>query len=137
MKTRFLFLFFLIALVAADASAGLLDGTSWKVQVVPTTKTANKDVPRFEDVLTFARGRLLSRELKRRGIRAVSYQAKGTPDFYNWETTPIVRSRPAVQWDGVIKDQDIKGNLKWVTKDGRVLYFFINGKKELSAAGEG
>lgn len=136
MKTRIFALFFFIALVAANASGGLLDGTAWKVQVVPTTKTADKDVPRFEDVLTFARGRLLSRELKHRGIGAVTYQAKGTPDFYNWETVPIVRGRPVAQWDGVIKDQDIKGNLKWVTKDGRVLYFFINGKKVLGEAGE-
>lgn len=130
MKTTPLFATLLAwLLMIAHVSAGLLDGTEWKVQVVPTRQTANKDAKRFEDVLTFERGRLTSRELKGKGVRAVRYEATGNPDFYNWETAPVVRGKKRAQWDGVIKEQDITGNLKWVTGDGRVLYYFINGKK--------
>ncbi len=114
----------------ASASAELLDGSSWSVQVIPTRPTAAKGVERFEDVLTFSRGRLSSRELRRKGIGPVSYSAKGTPDFLNWETPPVLRKRSKAQWDGVTKDGDLKGNLEWVTRDGRVLYFYLRGTKD-------
>ena len=116
-------------LMTAHASAGLLDGTAWKVQAVPTRQTAEKSAKPFEDVLTFSRGRLTSRELKRSGIGAVDYSATGTKDFLNWETAPVLRARNKAQWDGVIKEENIKGTLKWVTRDGRVLYYYLNGKK--------
>ncbi len=113
----------------ASASAELLDGSSWSVQVKPTRQTAAKGVERFEDVLTFSRGRLTSRELKRSGIGAVDYSAKGSKDFLNWETAPVLRERNKAEWGGVIKEENIKGTLKWVTRDGRVLYYYLNGEK--------
>jgi hypothetical protein len=133
MKRRLLFSFlFFSALTLANASAGLLDGTEWQVQMVPTSETANKEAPdakRFDDVLTFARGQLVSKELKGKKVGAVPYSATGNPNFYNWQTPPIVRGKNKVQWDGVIKGTTLKGNLKWTTRDGRVLYFFVNGEK--------
>ncbi len=113
----------------ASASAGLLDGTAWEVQVKPTRQTAAKGAKPFEDVLTFSRGRLTSRELKRSGIGAVDYSAKGSKDFLNWETAPVLRERNKAEWGGVIKEENIKGTLKWVTRDGRVLYYYLNGEK--------
>lgn len=115
--------------MTASASAGLLDGTAWEVQVTPTRQTAAKGAKPFEDVLTFSRGRLTSRELKRSGIGAVDYSAKGTKDFLNWETAPVLRERNKAEWGGVIKEENIKGTLKWVTRDGRVLYYYLNGEK--------
>ncbi|MEO5721794.1 MAG: hypothetical protein ABIR71_10030 [Chthoniobacterales bacterium] len=133
MKQRLLFFFLLCsALTLATASAGLLDGTEWQVQVVPTKETANKEAPearRFDDVLTFAKGKLVSQELKGKKVGAVRYSATGNPDFYNWTTAPVLRGKNKAQWDGVIKGATLKGNLKWTTRDGRVLYFFVNGKK--------
>ena len=116
-------------LMIATASAGLLDGTAWEVQAVPTRQTAAKGAESFEDVLTFSRGRVFSRELRRLGIGPVPYTAEGTKDFLNWETAPILRPRSKAQWEGVIKEQDITGTLKWITRDGRELYYFINGQK--------
>ena len=116
-------------LMIRTASAGLLDGTAWEVQAVPTRQTAAKGAESFGDVLTFSRGRVSSRELRRSGIGLVSYTAQGTKDFLNWETAPILRARNSAQWEGVIKEQDITGTLKWVTRDGRELYYFINGQK--------
>ena len=117
--------FFLIG----TAAAGLLDGTAREVQAVPTRQTAAKGAESLEDVLTFSRGRVSSRELKRSGIGPVPYTAQGTKDFLNWETAPILRARNKAQWEGVIKEQDITGTLKWITRDGRELYYFINGQK--------
>ncbi len=128
---KVLFLTFLIpfGFLTTNASAGLLDGTQWKVEVVPTRQTADKDAQRFEDVLSFSRDRLASKELKQRGLGPVRYQATGTPAFYNWETAPVLRGKNKAQWDGVVKGETIKGNLRWVTKDGRTLYYYVNGTK--------
>lgn len=91
--------------MTASASAGLLDGTAWEVQMKPTLQTAAKGAKPFEDVLTFSRCRLTSRELKRSGIGAVDYSAKGSKDFLNWETAPVLRERNKAEWDGVIKEE--------------------------------
>ncbi len=129
MKTNSLAFLIFLSFLSTNASAGLLDGTRWNVQVVPTRQTANKDAQRFEDVLSFARDRLTSKELKQRGLGPVRYQATGTPAFYNWETAPVLRGKNKAHWEGVVKGQNIKGNLKWVTRDGRTLYYYVNGKK--------
>lgn len=130
MKTRLsLQLLALSLLLTATAAAGALDGTAWTVQAVPTVETANKGAKRFNDVLTFAGGKVTSKELQRFGIGAFAYTATGTKDFANWETAPVLKAKGKAQWDGVIKEQDIKGNLKWVTKSGETRYYFINGKK--------
>lgn len=118
-----------LLLLAVSASASLLDGTVWEVQAVPTSQTAAKGVERFDDVLTFSRGKLVSTQLKRFGIHGVVYSAEGSENFLNWKTTPMDRDRNKAQWDGVIKTDSIKGNLQWTTREGRVLYFFINGTK--------
>ncbi|MBA3607775.1 MAG: hypothetical protein H0W43_04590 [Chthoniobacterales bacterium] len=122
--------FLLLSARAAERAAeGLLDGTAWTVQAVPTVETSNKGAKRFDDVLTFAGGKVSSQELQRSGIGPVAYTATGTKDFMNWETVPVLQAKGKAQWDGVIKEQDIKGNLKWVTSSGEVRYYFINGKK--------
>ncbi len=130
MKTKFLLLFLtVVLLLPASAAEKLLNGTSWTVQAVPTVGTAEKGAKRFDDVLTFSGGKLTSKELQRAGIGPVAYTATGTKDFLNWETVPVLKANGKAQWDGVIKEQDIKGNLKWVTKSGEVRYYFLNGKK--------
>lgn len=118
-----------LLLVSAKAADAPLEGTSWTVQAVPTVETSNKGAKRFDDVLTFSGGKLSSKELQRSGIGPVAYTATGTKDFFNWETAPVLQAKGKAQWDGVIKEQDITGNLKWVTKSGEVRYYFINGKK--------
>ncbi|MGI8431675.1 MAG: hypothetical protein ACR2MW_05200 [Chthoniobacterales bacterium] len=51
---------------------------------MPTVETANKGVKRVVDVLTFAGGKVSSKELQRYGIGPVAYRATGTKDFANW-----------------------------------------------------
>ncbi len=129
MKTKLsLHLLALLLVLTTTAAAGALDGTAWTVQAVPTVETANKGAKRFDDVLTFAGGKVASKELQRFGIGPVAYSATGTKDFANWETAPVLKAKNKAQWDGVIKEQDITGNLKWVTKSGETRYYFINGK---------
>jgi len=116
-------------LLTVGASARLLDDTVWTVDAVPTQQTAAKEVKQFEDVLTFSGGFVYSREMKRAGIGPVAFTADGTKDFLNWKTTPILREKNKAQWDGVVKDNNIKGNLTWVTRSGQLRYYYINGRK--------
>jgi len=116
-------------LMTAGASAGRLDGTAWTVKAVPTRQTAAKEAEQFKDVLTFSGGFVSSRELKRIGIEPVAFTAEGTRDFLNWKTTPVLREKNKAQWDGVVNGKNIKGNLKWVTRNGQVRYYYIDGRK--------
>lgn len=116
-------------LLTAGASAGPLDGTAWTVKAVPTRQTAAKEAEQFKDVLTFSGGFVSSRELKRIGIEPVAFTAEGTRDFLNWKTTPVLREKNKAQWDGVVSGKNIKGNLKWVTRNGQVRYYYIDGRK--------
>ncbi len=118
-----------LLLASTKAADAPLEGTSWTVQAVPTVETSNKGAKRFDDVLTFSGGKLSSKELQRFEIGPVAYTATGTTDFLNWETAPVLQAKGKAQWDGVVKEQDITGNLKWVTSSGEVRYYFINGKK--------
>jgi hypothetical protein len=118
-----------LLLTAASSAAGLLDGTVWNVQAVPTINTEEKGVARFDDVLTFSQGRMSSKKLQAQGIGPVLYSAHGTYDFMNWETAPILREKRTAEWDGVTKEGNLTGNLKWVNDRGRVLYFFISGQR--------
>lgn len=116
-------------LITASAFAGVLDGTAWELDVVPTRQTAAKGAKGFDDVLTFSRGRVVSKELKRSGIPAVAYTAHGANGFYNWETAPVLRTQNKAEWGGVINGRNIDGTLKWVTRDGRALYYTIKGRR--------
>ncbi len=131
MKIRLLLPYLFLALfVAANLSAGLLDGTSWQIQAVPTVSTQAKSAQRFDDVLTFADGKLTSKKLQASGIGPVAYSADGTKNFLNWKTSPFLRKKNKAEWGGVIKGTNITGNLKWVIRDGREFFFSINGKRK-------
>ena len=117
----------ILLLLTASASAGLLDGTVWEISVIPSRQTSSRGVKQFDDVLTFARGKAASARLQEVG--AVRYSAKGGNGFYNWETAPVLRETNTAEWTGVINGGNIDGNLKWVTRDGRVRYFTIKGRK--------
>lgn len=128
---RYAVLFLTLLLIASTrAGSGLIDGTTWTVQTIPTVETAEKGAERFDDLLTFSGGKLSSRELGRSGIGPVSYTAEGTKDFLNWRTAPMLRGKKKAEWDGTIKEKTIKGTLKWVTEDGRTRYYFINGSRK-------
>ncbi len=131
MKIRLLLPYLFLSLfLVANVSAGLLDGTSWQIQAVPTVNTQEKRAQRFDDILTFADGKLTSKKLQASGIGPVAYSAEGTKDFLNWKTSPVLRKMNKAEWGGVIKETNITGNLKWVTGDGRQLFFSINGKRK-------
>lgn len=116
-------------LLAATACAGLLDRTVWEVELVPTRQTSAKGAKIMEDVLTFSRGQLTSEALQRAGIGAVDYSASGAKGFFNWKTTPILKTKDTAEWAGVINGRNIDGNFKWINAKGRVLYYTIKGHK--------
>lgn len=128
----------LVALFSADASAadqkaaketGILDGTVWLVELIPTRQTTDKDAVTFKDALTFSQGHFVSARLKKTGIEPVRYSADGADGFFNWRTAPAIRKKDAAEWGGVMNGRNIDGNLKWFTHDGRVFYYTIKGHR--------
>ncbi len=99
------------------------------VRIVPTRRTAALGASAFEDVLTFPDGKLSSRELGREGSVPSLTPPKGTTSFWNWETVPVLRATNKVQWNGVVNRKNAKGDLKWVTRGGRVLYFTYRSQR--------
>ncbi len=128
----------LIAFFSADASAadrsaaketGILDGTVWMVDLIPTRQTSDKGAESFKDALTFSRGYFVSATLKKSGIGPMRYSADGANGFFNWRTVPAMRKSDAAEWAGVTNGRNIDGNLKWFTHDGRTLYYTIKGRR--------
>jgi len=128
----------LVAFFSTDASAadrsaaketGLLDGTVWLVELIPTRQTSDKDAEPFKDALTFSRGHFVSARLQKSGIEPVRYSADGADGFFNWRTVPAIRKTDAAEWAGVMNGKNIDGNLKWFTHDGRTLYYTIKGQR--------
>ena len=119
-----------LVLLTTSALGGLLDKTAWDIDVTPTRQTADKGAKSFKDVLTFSEGKAASAELKRFGIGAVRYSADGANGFYNWKTTPALKKKSAAEWAGVLNGRNIEGNLRWFTRDDRVLYYYIRGRKQ-------
>lgn len=121
MKIRLsLFILAGLLLLNARAADGPLDGTAWTVQAVPTVETSGTDI--------FPRQTFLERveALRDRPCGLHRHRHEGLLQLGN---RPVLQAKGKAQWDGVIKEQDITGNLKWVTKTGEVRYYFINGKK--------
>lgn len=132
MRMKLIFTLAMLLLLPALSRANneLLDGSKWKAQLVPTTETEEKGAERFEDLLTFERGRLSSRELGRQGIGPVEFTAEGTSDFLNWKTAPMLREKNAAQWSGTVREGKLEGTLEWRTAGGKTLYFFLHGDRQ-------
>jgi hypothetical protein len=115
---------------AGIVQAGLLDGTTFKVKVVPDKATADKGEKGFEDELIFADGKFTSTALSRKGFKPSKYRAEAESWEAEFEVELVSATNGVAVWIGEIRGTNALGGLQWMQK-GRGDYMFeFNGTKE-------
>ena len=131
--TRFRRVVILSAMLLAAAGivrAGVLDGTRFKVKVVPDKATADKGEKGFEDELIFADGKFTSTALSRKGFKSTKYRAESESWEAEFEVELVSATNGVAVWIGEIRGTNALGGLQWIQK-GRGDYMFeFNGTKE-------
>ena len=120
----------LAMLTATAARAELLDGTKWKVQVVPSEAAAAKGEKEFADELVFADGKFSSTATLAKGYPQAAYRAEDESYEIEFESVLVNTAEGKATWSGGIDKTSITGRLEYIHKDGTKLYYTFKGKRE-------
>jgi hypothetical protein len=115
---------------ALTARAGALDGTKWKVEVVPDKAAADKGEKEFDDVLIFADGKFTSTALLPKGFKPSKYKTDIEPKEAEFEVEQLSETNGVADWHGEIRGTNTVGGLEWTQKDRGYLLFEFTGTKE-------
>lgn len=110
--------------------AAVLDGTKWKVKVVPDKATADKGVKEFDDELIFADGKLTSTALLRKGFKPAKYHAEAEPNEAESEAELVSATNGVATWTGEIRGTNTLGGLQWLQKNGTNFSYDFTGTKQ-------
>jgi hypothetical protein len=110
--------------------AAMLDGTKWKIKVVPDKAAADKGEKEFEDELIFADGKFTSTALLRKGFKPSKYGGEAEEKEAEFEVEQLSETNGVANWLGEIRGTNAVGRLKWQQKDGSNLSYEFNGTKE-------
>jgi hypothetical protein len=114
----------------AILQAALLDGTRWKVRVVPDEAAAKKGAKAFDDVLVFADGKLTSTTLAQKGFKPGKYFAEAEPHEAEFEAELVAATNNVVTWSGEIRGTNVLGGVQWLQQDGTYQGYTFTGAKE-------
>ena len=117
-------------LTTITAQAELLDGTKWKVQVIPQKQAADKGEKEFADELTFADGKFISQASAAKGFPRAAYSAEDESYEIEFESTLVSESEGRATWSGGITKKTLTGKLELIKKDGSKLYYTFKGERE-------
>lgn len=116
--------------VAVICCAQALDGTKWKVKVVPNEAVAAKGEKEFNDELIFADGKFTSTALLKKGFKPAKYNGDIEPKEAEFEVEQVSETNGVVTWLGEIRGTNAVGRLQWRQKDGGKLAYEFSGTKE-------
>src|SRR5437867_1272985 len=105
-----------LAMLLASAiivHAGVLDGTKWKVRLVPDKAAADKGEKEFDDELIFTDGKFTSTALLRRGFKPSKYHAEVEPREAEFEVQQVSETDGTADWHGEIRGTNTVGGLEW------------------------
>src|SRR2546425_9571373 len=91
----------LLAMLLASAiivHAGVLDGTKWKVKVVPDKAGADRGEKEFDDELIFTDGKFTSTALLRKGFKSSKYNAEVEPHEAEFEVELVSATNGVAAW---------------------------------------
>ena len=115
---------------AAICCAEALDGTKWKVKVVPNQAAADKGEKEFDDELIFADGKFTSTALLKKGFKPAPYRGDIEPREAEFEVEQVSETNGVITWLGDVRGTNTMGRLQWRQKDGTRLAFEFSGTKE-------
>ena len=110
--------------------AETMDGTKWKVKVVPDKASADKGAKEFDDEWTFANGKFTSATMLKQGFKPTKYTLETEPGEAEFEIEQSRATNDVVVWVGDIKGTNTIGGLQWKAKDrGDYIYEFKGTRK--------
>ena len=111
-------------------AAALLDGTKFKVKVVPDQASANKGAKEFEDELIFADGKFTSTTLLRIGFKPTKYFAESEPNEAEFEVELRSATNGVATWTGEVRGTNALGGLQWLQTNGTNFVYEFTGAKQ-------
>jgi hypothetical protein len=120
----------LLLISAIVVPAALLDGTRFKVKVVPDKATADKGVKAFDDELTFADGKFTSATLLPKGFKPSKYYAESEPNEAEFEVEMKSATNGVATWTGEIRGTNALGGLQWLQRNGTNFSYEFTGTKQ-------
>jgi hypothetical protein len=110
--------------------AGVLDGTKWKVKVVPDKTAAENGAKEFTDELIFADGKCTSTALLSKGFNPAKYNAEAEPNEAEFEIELVSATNGVVVWNGEIRGTNTLGGLQWMQAGHSNLMYEFHGTKQ-------
>jgi hypothetical protein len=120
----------LFLVCAVIVPAALLDGTKFKVKVVPDKATAEKGAKEFDDELIFADGKFTSTTLSRKGFKPSKYYAESEPNEAEFEAEQRSTNNGVATWTGEIRGTNAIGGLVWARPNGTNFTYDFTGTKQ-------
>jgi hypothetical protein len=107
-----------------------LDGTSWKIDVVPDAMAKTKGEKEYKEVLTFADGMVTMNEGQKVGFASSSYEVtKSGEKDWTFKTEQKSESTGRSIWTGTIHEKGFEGKLILTKHGGAVLTYTFKGNK--------
>jgi hypothetical protein len=119
---------------ATQDAANPLDGTKWKIKLVPDKATAAKGGKEFADEWVFADGKFTSAALSREGFQpATSYRLEREPNEMEFEieqSKTVKATNDVAVWTATIEGTNATGGLQWKKKVNGDFLYDLTGTKE-------
>ncbi len=113
---------------AAAASSGL-EGTTWKVRVIPDQAAAKQGEKPFNDALIFQDGKVTMSACVKSGFAASAYTASSSNKGWDFKTQQASKKAGQTVWTATITGHTIKGAMVWTKNNGTVLHYAVEGKQ--------
>ena len=114
-----------------------LDGTQWKVKVVPDKASAEKGAKTFNDEWTFADGKFTSAAMKAHGFEPTSKIRLETEETVvgelreaEFQIEQFRATNDVAVWTGDIRGTNAVGGLQWKAKDRDDFLYDFTGTRE-------
>lgn len=131
-------LFAILAVMLAPSSSSAmrrpssLEGTKWKVKVMPGDAERQAGEEEFEETLIFKGGKFRTTRGDKKGYKPADYEedtrgsAAGALKF---TAEQVHEQHGKTKWTGTITATEITGDVEWTTKHGQVLHYTFKGEK--------
>ena len=116
--------------------AATLDGTKWKVKVVPDKASAEKGAKAFDDVWTFADGKFTSAAMTAHGFGPAKVRleteekVEGELREAEFQIEQFQATNSVAVWTGDIRGTNTVGGFLWKAKDRDDFLYDFTGTKE-------
>jgi hypothetical protein len=115
---------------AVLARAAALDGTTWKIKLVPNKATAEKGEKELTDTLSFADGMFSSQALLAKGFKSAKYIADIEEKEAEFEVEQHSPTNGLANWLGDVRGTNTAGRLQLIRQDHEPLIYDFEGSKE-------